>query len=818
MPNYIEKIDRVSLPVVPMRGIVVFPRNSMSFELTGSTALAALDAAGTGGNAFFVMQKDMTAIDPSPDALEGVGTVARIKQTIRVSDKVRRVIIEGISRATVVGAVRKGSLITAELLVRLSATDDTPDLRGEAYMREAVAAFESLTRYMPKLSNDVSAAVKAITEVGFLADFIACHVLVRPSDKQKVLNALDPVKQIRTVISMMYDEEILLSAESEIHQKVQEQINKNQRDYFLREQLKAVKKELGDTSDDETDEYTQKIKKAKLPKEVEEKLLKEVSRMAKNPFGSAESSVSRGWIDTCLEFPWTKLSPDRNDIKRAKKILDEDHFGLDKVKERVLEFLAVRQLTDIKSQILCLVGAPGVGKTSVGASIARATGRKYVRVSLGGVRDEAEIRGHRKTYIGAMPGRIVNALAQAGTRNPVILLDEIDKIAAGANGDPAAALLEVLDPEQNKSFRDNYMELPIDLSECLFIATANTLETVPRPLIDRMDIIRMNSYTRSEKLAIAKEHMLAKQIKRCGLNRRRLKITDEALLEIIDSYTREAGVRSLERRIADICRKAAKKVVEDPEIKQIVVKPEDLREYLGEDTIIQERISDTDEVGVVNGLAYTEVGGDMLRVETAVFEGSGKLELTGSLGDVMKESAHIALSFVRSRAKELGIDPMFYKNRDIHIHVPEGAVPKDGPSAGVTLVTSLASALSGIPVRRDIAMTGEETLRGKELAIGGLREKTMAAYNAGVKTVLIPADNMRDLSKLDPTVRETLGFVPVKTADEVLERALVRKTSAETLMSDNVSREEVAEKSPDIIPVMDDAPARVPAAVSEGAE
>ena len=497
--------------------------------------------------------------------------------------------------------------------------------------------------------------------------------------------------------------------------------------------------------------------------------------MSKNPFGSAESAVLRKWLDTCLEFPWTKLSRDRNDVKRAAKILDEDHDGLEKVKERILEFLAVRQLTtNLNTQIICLVGPPGVGKTSIGASIARATGRKYVRVSLGGVRDEAEIRGHRKTYVGAMPGRIAAALMQAGTRNPVMLLDEIDKLGQGPNGDPAAALLEVLDGEQNKSFRDHFLEIPVDLSECIFIATANTLETVPRPLIDRMEIIEMKTYTRGEKLSIAKNHMISKQEKRCGLNRRQLKFTDAAIYEIIDYYTREAGVRGLERNIASVCRKAARQLVEIPETKKLTVDAPDISGYLGARKLLPDRIYDSDEVGVVNGLAYTELGGDMLRIEALVFDGSGKLELTGSLGDVMKESAHIALSFVRSRARELGIDPDFYKNKDIHIHVPEGAIPKDGPSAGVTLVTAVASALSGIPVRRDLAMTGEVTLRGRVLAIGGLREKTLAAYCAGVKTVLIPADNLSNLEDIDPVVGRELEFIPVKSADEVLTRALVR--------------------------------------------
>ena len=776
MPNYIEKIDKRNLPVVPLRGIVVFPQNLSSIELTGETALAALDAASkSDGVAFFVLQKDYSVENPKTDNLNEMGTVAKIKQTIKTNDKARRVILEGINRAVISSAEKKGALINAEVLIKWTQSDDNGGLRGEAYMREAVDAFEKLVAYMPKLSSEVSVAVKSIKQLGMLSDFIGCHVLVRPEDKQKILEAVDPMKRIQLLITIMYEEQDLLAAELDIHKKVQERLNKNQREYFLREQLKVIRSELGDDAASETEEYLEKIKAARLPEDIEKKLTKEVSRMSKNPFGSAESAVLRNWLDTCLEFPWTKLSRDRTDVARAAKILDEDHDGLEKVKERILEFLAVRQLTtNLNTQIICLVGPPGVGKTSIGASIARATGRKYVRVSLGGVRDEAEIRGHRKTYVGAMPGRIAAALMQAGTRNPVMLLDEIDKLGQGPNGDPAAALLEVLDGEQNKAFRDHFLEIPVDLSECIFIATANTLETVPRPLIDRMEIIEMKTYTRGEKLSIAKNHMISKQEKRCGLNRRQLKFTDAAIYEIIDYYTREAGVRNLERNIASVCRKAARQFVEVPETKKLTIDAPDISGYLGARKLLPDRIYESNEVGVVNGLAYTELGGDMLRIEALVFDGSGKLELTGSLGDVMKESAHIALSFVRSRARELGIDPDFYKNKDIHIHVPEGAIPKDGPSAGVTLVTAVASALSGIAVRRDIAMTGEVTLRGRVLAIGGLREKTLAAYCAGVKTVLIPADNLPNLEDIDPVVRRELEFIPVKSADEVLTRALVR--------------------------------------------
>ena len=789
MTNYIEKIERKTLPVVPLRGVVLFPTFTTSLELTGSAAQSALDAAAKyDGMAFFVMQKDFED-NPGADSLCTVGTVGKIKQAVKVGGNVRRVIVDGLNRASANDYTIRDSLITADLLIKFTHSGDNGSLRGEAFMREAVEAYERVIRFAPKVTSELTTAVKSITSISRLADFIACHVLTKPEDKQTVLEDFDPVKRIQTVTLLLYKEEQLLSVEAEIRQKVQKRMGEQQREAILREHLRTIRDELGD-DESEIDEYRQKIADAKLPEEVEAKLNKELKRLEKTPFNSAEGSVYRNYLDTCLELPWSKLSRDRLDIRRAAKILDEDHDGLEKVKERVLEYLAVRALTpDIKTQILCLYGPPGVGKTSIGASIARALGRKYVRVSLGGVRDESDIRGHRKTYIGAMPGRITAALSQAGTRNPVILLDEIDKLGQSHNGDPASALLEVLDPEQNKAFRDHYLELPLDLSEVMFIATANTLDTVPRPLIDRMEVIEMKTYTRHEKLSIAKHHLILKQSKACGLNkgsaaeRKNLRFTDGAILEIVDYYTHEAGVRNLERQIASVCRKAARKFVENPELRTLRVDAADVKEYLGARKRLPDAIADENEVGVVNGLAFTQVGGDMLKVEVAVLEGNGKLELTGSLGDVMKESAHIAVSFVRSRAVSLGIDPDFYKTKDLHIHVPEGAIPKDGPSAGVTMVTAIASALSGLPVRRDIAMTGEVTLRGRVLAIGGLREKTMAAYSAGVTTVLIPEPNLPDLEEIDPVVREALTFIPCKTADDVLNHALVRPEVSELMVT-----------------------------------
>ena len=641
-----------------------------------------------------------------------------------------------------------------------------------------------------------------------LADFIAANMLVKTADKQLILEAFDPEKRIELLIALLAEEAELLSLEMDIHKKVRSNLNQNQKDFYLREQVRVIKNELGEG--DEADEFYGRIMSAKMPDEVREKLLKENERMSKAPFGSSEATVARAYLETCLDIPWGTSTKDRINVSAARKILDKDHDGLEKVKERILEYLAVKQLNpQLGNQILCLVGPPGVGKTSVGASIARAMNRKYVRVSLGGVRDEADIRGHRKTYIGAMPGRIINALIQAKVNNPLILLDEIDKLTRDSHGDPSSALLEVLDGEQNKSFRDHFVEMPIDLSSCLFIATANTLDTVPRPLLDRMEVIELKTYTKSEKISIAKNHLIPKQLERHGLNKRMLSINDGAVAEIIDYYTREAGVRNLERSIADVCRKAAKAIVEETASGKITVTAANVKDYLGARKRLPESISEENEVGVVNGLAWTEVGGDLLKVEVAILEGTGKIELTGSLGDVMKESAQIAVSYVRSIAADFGIAPDFYQKHDIHIHFPEGAVPKDGPSAGVTMVTALVSALSGRAVRRDVAMTGEVSLRGNVLAIGGLKEKTMAAYSAGVKTVLIPYDNSRNLEDIDPVVTENVRFVPCKKVSEVLAAALcpVDAPSPKTV------RKAKATKEPDILAPLRNSEDSVPATV-----
>ncbi len=778
MSKYIEKVEKSRLPVVALRGMIAFPSIPVSFELSDEeTVNACLEAERDDGLIFIVSKKDLSEETLSVENLYTVGTAAKIKQTVKLPEGNLKVFAAGYCRASAEEYVFEDGRLYAELICKTLQLEDNGGIKGEALVSEMRNTFDSFSSFLPKVSNELVTAVKAIRSPGLLADFIACNVLMNYVDKQLVLEEFDPLRRAELISVLMERESEVLRTEMKIHKKVRAQLDANQRDYYLKEQLKAIREELGENDeedDEEIIEYNARIAKAKLPDEVREKLIKEVKKLAKTPYTSAESSIMRNYLDLCLELPWGVKSKDRIDVAAAKKILDEDHDGLDKVKERILEFIAVKQLNpDLKNQILCLVGPPGTGKTSIAASVARALKRKYVRVSLGGVRDEADIRGHRKTYIAAMPGRIVTAVNQAGTMNPVILLDEIDKLTRDAHGDPSSALLEVLDAEQNKAFRDHFVELPIDLSDCLFIATANDMENIPRPLADRMEIIELKIYTRHEKLAIAKDHLIPKQLKRHGLNKRMLRIRDDAVLEIIDYYTREAGVRTLEREIASLCRKAAKRIIENGE-KSLTVNAEGVKEYLGVRKLLPDRIFSDDAVGVVNGLAYTEVGGDLLRVEAAAMPGNGKVELTGSLGDVMKESAKAAITYIRSHSAELGVDSDFYKTKDIHIHVPEGAVPKDGPSAGVTIVTALASELSGRPVRKDIAMTGEVTLRGRVLAIGGLKEKTMAAYKAGVHAVCIPSENERDLSEIDPLVREKLEFIPCSSVEQVLNAAIIR--------------------------------------------
>ncbi len=800
MPRYIEKVESLTLPVIPLRGVVAFPSIPVNFELEREISKKACQAALASNMLVFLLtQKDTAVDDPSDNDFYKTGCVAQIKQTLtKNQDGNIRVIAEGYCRAEVVKLKRDKDYITADVLSKtLTSETGVLDIRSEALINESLNTLEEMLQFHPTISGDYMTTASSISNPGLLADFIASSVFVRYQDKAAVLEMFDPLKRLEKTIVLMESEMKLLRTEVDIQRKVKEAIDENQRDYYLREQLKAIESELG--IDEDADELQKKMAKMTLPEEVREKLEKEIGKLAKAPTGSPEAAVIRNYIETCLDIPWNKKTHDRVDIEAAKKILDADHDGLTKIKERILEYLAVKQLNpELKNQILCFVGPPGVGKTSLGASIARAMKRKYVRVSLGGIRDESDIRGHRKTYIGSMPGRIITSLTQCGSLNPVMLLDEVDKMCSDVHGDPASALLEVLDGEQNKAFRDHFIELPVDLSDCLFIATANTLDTIPRPLLDRMEVIELHTYTPSEKLAIAQHHLFPKQLKRHRLTRRMLKLTDDAINEIISGYTRESGVRNLEREIGAICRKCAKTIVEDG-VKTVSVDKGDIERLLGPKKFIDDALLSSDLVGVTNGLAYTEVGGDMLKVEVLAVEGSGKIELTGTLGDVMKESAHIAVTYTRAHADEYGIDKNFYKTKDIHIHVPEGAVPKDGPSAGVTITTSLISALSGLRVRHDIAMTGEITLTGRVLAIGGLREKSTAAYTMGIRTLLIPKENMRDIAELDEVVRNEVKFIPCETLDDVLKNALVYP-SEKISTAENDKKEEKGESIPAILP------------------
>ncbi|MBQ4071630.1 MAG: endopeptidase La [Clostridia bacterium] len=770
--NYIE----VVLPVLPLRGLVGFPAVQMNIEIARPSSLKAFTAAATLHDAkiLLVAQKEINIENPTGEDMYKTGVLAEIKHVVKNPQGTLAVIFEGIARAKIARFDDANGFMSAYATVREGKrhTKMTPEL--EALMREVKKSLVPLKEIHPTFTEDMRLAAEAITDPDYLADFVASSAVIDYKNKQSVLETLSPKQRLEKLLVALEEEGMLLECEHDIQMQVREKIDRNQKDYFLREQIKAIQSELGEDEDDEIKEYEQRIASANLPEDVREKLFKELGKLMKTPFGAAESTVLRTYLDTCLDFPFGIRTTDSVTVSEARKVLDADHDGLEKVKERILEFVAVKQFSpDVKNQIICLVGPPGVGKTSVAASVARALKRKYARVSLGGMHDEAEIRGHRKTYVGAMPGRIITALINAKVQNPVIVLDEIDKMSNNFRGDPTSALLEVLDPEQNKSFRDNFMEMPIDLSDVLFIATANSYSSIPLPLLDRMEVIELSTYTDSEKLAIAKNHLIPKQLKRNGMTKKRFRITDKGIMALITDYTKEAGVRTLEREIASLIRKVAKKIAET-DVKSVTITDKNISEYLGKSKVIPEALEATDPVGTVNGLAYTQTGGDLLKVEVATMEGNGKIEITGSLGDVMKESAKIAHSYVRTIAKKYRIDPEFHKSTDIHIHFPEGAIPKDGPSAGVTMVTAMVSALGNIPVKRDIAMTGEITLRGKVLAIGGLKEKTLAAYRSGVKTVLIPEDNMRDLDEIDKEARDHLIIIPCKTADDVLMNALVR--------------------------------------------
>ena len=774
MSKYIEKVENGVYPVIPLRGLVIFPGIPTSFEINNKKSIQALLAAASYENTVF-----LSALEENEEAgtvtLATTGVTARIKQSIKLPDGNYRVLIEGKSRAEYTEIIEGDDFLRARVLIKNVLVTENGGVKGEALRREAIAAFENHIKLLPKMSPEIVASVGAITDPGVLADFIASNVLFDYRDKQRVLEEIDPFRRLETLVELLGSESKVLEFKNELHAKVRERLEDNQREYFLKEQMKVIREELGDVAEEQDENgYVERIKESAFSDEVKEKLLKDCDRMNKMPFGSSENSVLRSYLDTVLELPTGIKTKDVFSVEKARKILDEDHDGLKKVKDRILEYIAVKQLApDLKGQILCLIGPPGVGKSSVAVSVARALGRKFVRVSLGGVRDEADIRGHRKTYIGAMPGRIIAAITQAKSENPVILLDEIDKLTANAQGDPAAALLEVLDIEQNKAFRDHYIEIPVDLSDCIFIATANQADTIPHALYDRMEIIHLPSYTSNEKVSIFNNHLLPKQLKRHGLTRRNVKISEDAVRELIEYYTKEAGVRTLERQTAALCRKIAMQIAEGGK-KSVNVTPDTIHALLGPRKVKPDALLPTDTVGVVNGLAWTELGGEMLQVEAQSFEGTGKVELTGNLGDVMQESAKAAISYIRKHAETLGIDKEFYKNRDIHIHVPEGAVPKDGPSAGVAMITALVSELSNTPVRHDIAMTGEITLTGRVLPIGGLPEKSMAAFRNGIRTILIPKDNLSDLDEVDELIKSSVTFVPVDCVSQVLENALVK--------------------------------------------
>ena len=767
-----ETITR-NMPVLALRGLTAFPGQTVSFDAERDISIFALDNAMENDRRLLaVTQRELSTAEPGEEELYTIGTVCHILQIIKTSDTTVRVIVEGECRARLHRLWQKKPFLQAQAEL-LPETESRHTARSEALIRRTYVLFGEYRELVgSSISDDFSAAVLDCGDTGRLADLITQNINLRHQDRQRVLEELYPDKRLRIVNDILTHEVDVLSLESEMEQKVRMRVAQVQKDMILREQVKVLQHELGDDGDEEIEEYTARIEAAHLPDEVHKKLTKEVERLAKQPFGSAEASVIRNYLDVCLELPWNKSTRERADVAQARKILDKEHYGLDKVKERVLEFIAVRQLNpDAKGKILCLVGPPGVGKTSVAMSVARAMNRKCARLSLGGVRDEADIRGHRKTYIGAMPGRIIEALGRAGTMNPLLVLDEIDKLASDMRGDPAAALLEVLDSEQNGAFRDHFVEVPVDLSRVMFITTANTTSTIPRPLLDRMEVIELGSYTDEEKLHIAREHLLPKQMKENGLRRGQLRLDDDALRRIITDYTRESGVRTLERQLGKLCRRGAMRLVQT-DVKRIDITAKELKDFLDTPPYGEDTRSKTDQIGVVNGLAWTEVGGELLEVEAGVMDGTGKLELTGNLGQVMQESVKAAYTCLRSRARELGIAPDFYKTKDIHVHFPEGAVPKDGPSAGIAITTAMLSALTGRAVRHDVAMTGEVTLRGRVLPIGGLREKTMAAKRNGITTVIIPKENEKDLADIDPAVRAALRFVTAETVDAVFAHAL----------------------------------------------
>ena len=794
------------LPAIALRGLVVFPNNIVHFEVGRAKSIAAIEAAmHTNSSIFLVAQKEMDVEEPQMRDLYAYGVIAEIKQVLRVSDDLVKVLVEGKTRARLL-ELNDGDFLQASVRpVPVRGIGADKRTQTEALVRSLKDCFEEYLSYSPQISKDVVYNIVSSDSPLFLSEYMPANLLLKYEDKQTILNESSLLGRLEKLLMLLRQECQVLEIERDLDDKVNASLDKGQREYYLREQMHIISEELGDSEDTraEADTYRQKVLALKLDEESTEKLLKECDRLARMQSNSAESGVIRSYLDTCLGLPWHVTTEDDLDQAHARKVLDREHYGLQKVKERILELLAVRKLnTEVKGQIVCLVGPPGVGKTSIAHSIADCMGRKFARMSLGGVHDEAEIRGHRRTYIGAMPGRIISAINSAKSSNPVILLDEIDKLAGDYKGDPSSALLEVLDPEQNRTFKDNYLDIPFDLSEVLFITTANDASTIPGPLYDRMDVIELPSYTRTEKFNIAKRHLLPKQLKNNGLDGK-VGMTSGALYEIIDGYTREAGVRNLERTITSVLRKCAQKIAAG-ETEKISVSGTMVKSLLGPEKVKPTFISRADSVGIANGLAWTSVGGEMLPVEVAVIpNGSGKIEITGSLGDVMKESAQLAVTYARVHAEEYGIAPDRFKNTDLHIHAPEGAVPKDGPSAGVTLTTALVSALSGIPVRHDLAMTGEITLHGNVLPIGGLKEKSMAAFREGISTVLIPKENATDLYEVDAEVKEKIHFIPVERLSQVLKHALImpghaaaRSTHAMPQATNLIAGEKPAAKDP----------------------
>ena len=768
----------MKMPAVALRGMVILPGMVAHFDVSRAKSIKAVEEAMMDEQKIFlVAQKDVEQENPDIEDLFKIGIIAEVKQVIKLQNNIVRILVEGKERAELSAFLENPDYLLAEIIRFDEEVDDgLPEEAKEAMLRSIQETFGKYVVVNPKMGKELQRQLSEITDLEKLMNQLANSLPVHFEEKQKILDAVSLTERYEVLMALLLKEIEITAIKNDFQAKVKAQVDKNQKEYLLREQMKVIREELGeDNTESDADHFTEALGKIKADKEVKEKIKKEIDRFKNISSSSSESAVARGYIETLLELPWNKTSRDNKDLKNAEQILNADHYGLEKVKERMLEFLAVRNLTSKgESPIICLVGPPGTGKTSIARSVAKALDKKYVRISLGGVRDEAEIRGHRRTYVGAMPGRIVNGLRSAGVKNPLMLLDEIDKMSSDYKGDTASALLEVLDAEQNKKFRDHYVEIPINLSEVLFIATANSVQDIPRPLLDRMELIEVTSYTENEKLHIAKEHLLAKQMERNGIRPEQLAITDKAMAKIISGYTREAGVRNLERKLGEICRKAARPLYEG-EKEKIKVTEQNLEKFLGKEKYSFDKKNDTDEVGIVRGLAWTSVGGDTLEIEVNIMPGKGEFQLTGQLGDVMKESAQAGISYIRSVSEEYHIPKKFFQENDIHIHIPEGAVPKDGPSAGITMATAMLSAITKTPVRADVAMTGEITLRGRVLPIGGLKEKTLAAKNAGIKTICVPKKNEKDIDEISPEIKKGLEIVFVEQMKDVLDVAFVKK-------------------------------------------